>query len=155
LQFAPGQADYPLKGLVPYQGPWPDRFPYSMEFNYLPLSALVKGPDLYGWTAFKVAMRNRGIAPFYNNGWRAELRIEQNNDAFLEITTDWTQRMIQPGELKTFSQVIDIRNRRGGEYLMKFSLPNPMSGGRPLRFANANVAPTTGSLAIAKLAVSP
>ncbi len=52
LSYSPGPADNPLKGLVPYQRPHPDRFPYSMEFNYLPLSALVKDPDQYDWAEF-------------------------------------------------------------------------------------------------------
>ena len=34
---------------MPYAGEWKDHFPHSMEFNYLPLSALVKGCDKYDW----------------------------------------------------------------------------------------------------------
>ena len=41
--------DNPLKGLVPYQHPAADRFPHSMEFNYLPLSKLVIGEKVYDW----------------------------------------------------------------------------------------------------------
>jgi hypothetical protein len=39
-----------LKGLVPYQGDVRDFFPHSLEFNYLPYSALVKGYDEFDWT---------------------------------------------------------------------------------------------------------
>lgn len=49
LQYAPAPADNPLRGLVPYAGDVRDRFPHSMEFDYLPLSALVTGPGTYNW----------------------------------------------------------------------------------------------------------
>jgi hypothetical protein len=50
LEYAPGPADNPLKGLVPYANATVDSFPHSMEFSYFPLSALVTGYDLYDWT---------------------------------------------------------------------------------------------------------
>lgn len=49
LEYAPTPADNPLKGLVPYQGDRRDKFPHSMEFNYIPLSSLVKNYDDYDW----------------------------------------------------------------------------------------------------------
>jgi hypothetical protein len=49
LEYAPGPADNPLKGLVPYASAGADGFPHSMEFSYFPLSALVTGYDLYDW----------------------------------------------------------------------------------------------------------
>jgi len=49
LEYAPAPVDNPLKGLVPYQSDVRDRFPHSMEFNYLPFSALVKGYDEFDW----------------------------------------------------------------------------------------------------------
>lgn len=50
LEYAPAPVDNPLKGLVPYRGDKRDRFPHSMEFNYIPYSALVKGYDEYDWS---------------------------------------------------------------------------------------------------------
>lgn len=47
LQYAPSPADNPLRGLVPYARPAADRFPHSMEFQYLALSELVTGADQY------------------------------------------------------------------------------------------------------------
>lgn len=49
LRYAPAPVDNPLKGLVPYADAAHDRFPHSLEFDYLPLSALVVGPDRYDW----------------------------------------------------------------------------------------------------------
>ncbi|MFN7875669.1 MAG: DUF4832 domain-containing protein [Pirellula sp.] len=55
FQLARGvtHAENPLKGLVPYANPAPNRFPHSMEFNYLPLSALNTGPKQYDWSAME------------------------------------------------------------------------------------------------------
>jgi hypothetical protein len=50
LEYAPGPADNPLKGLVPYANAGASSFPHSMEFSYFPLSALVTGYDLYDWS---------------------------------------------------------------------------------------------------------
>ncbi|MCS6977192.1 MAG: hypothetical protein NZM31_09330, partial [Gemmatales bacterium] len=49
LRYAPAPVDNPLKGLVPYADADHDRFPHSLEFDYLPLSALVVGPERYDW----------------------------------------------------------------------------------------------------------
>ncbi len=49
LAYAPAPVDNPLKGLAPYAGDVRDRFPHSMEFFYLPFSALVKGYDEFDW----------------------------------------------------------------------------------------------------------
>jgi hypothetical protein len=49
LAYAPAPVDNPLKGLVPYQADVRTFFPHSLEFNYLPYSALVKGYDTFDW----------------------------------------------------------------------------------------------------------
>lgn len=49
LEYAPAPVDNPLKGLVPYEGDVRDKFPHSLEFNYLPLSALQTGYDEFDW----------------------------------------------------------------------------------------------------------
>lgn len=49
LAYAHAPVDNPLKGLVPYAGDVRARFPHSMEFNYVPLAALVTGRDQYDW----------------------------------------------------------------------------------------------------------
>jgi hypothetical protein len=49
LEYAPAPVDNPLKGLVPYQGDKRSMFPHSLEFNYLPFSAVVKGYDRFDW----------------------------------------------------------------------------------------------------------
>ena len=49
LEYAPAPVDNPLKGLVPYQADVRAAFPHTLEFNYLPYSALVTGYDTFDW----------------------------------------------------------------------------------------------------------
>lgn len=49
FEYQPAPVDNPLKGLVPYADPKPNRFPHSLEFSYLRFSDLVIGPDRYDW----------------------------------------------------------------------------------------------------------
>ena len=46
--YAPGPADNPLKGFVPYAGQGRD-FPHSLEFGNLPLASLMTGPTTFDW----------------------------------------------------------------------------------------------------------
>jgi len=46
--YAPAPPDNPLKGFVPYAGQARE-FPHSLEFNYLPVRAVMKGPDEFDW----------------------------------------------------------------------------------------------------------
>jgi hypothetical protein len=49
LEPADSPVDNPMKGLVPYAGPSAERFPHSLEFDYLPLAKLIVGPEQYDW----------------------------------------------------------------------------------------------------------
>ncbi|MBL9172154.1 MAG: DUF4832 domain-containing protein [Verrucomicrobiales bacterium] len=46
--YAPGPADNPLKGFVPYAGQGRE-FPHSLEFDYLPLASVMTGPTHFNW----------------------------------------------------------------------------------------------------------
>ena len=46
---ADSPVDNPMKGLVPYAGQSRDRFPHSLEYDGLPLSKLLTGPEQYNW----------------------------------------------------------------------------------------------------------
>jgi len=70
LVYAPDPVDNPLKGLVPYANPDVDRFPHSLEFDYLPLSALVTREKTYDWSKLEKLLN--GIA---GRGHQAVFRI--------------------------------------------------------------------------------
>lgn len=71
LKRGPSPINNPLKGLVPYARPAPDRFPHSMEFNYLGLARLVIGKEAYDWAPLEevlddIASRgNQAVIRFY------------------------------------------------------------------------------------------
>ncbi len=49
LEYAAAPAENPLKGLVPYSGQGGTQFPFTLEFNYLPLSDLMLGMHEFNW----------------------------------------------------------------------------------------------------------
>ena len=52
LKPAPSPADNPLKGLVPYSDYAEENrahFPHSLEFDYLSLAELMRGPSSFDW----------------------------------------------------------------------------------------------------------
>jgi hypothetical protein len=55
--LAPGRAPdrNPLEGFIPYAGSYAT-FPYAMEWFYLPLNAVVTGPDRYDWSALEAQL---------------------------------------------------------------------------------------------------
>lgn len=55
---APSPVDNPLKGLVPYSRPAPNRFPHSMEFSYIALSDLMYGMDDFRWEKLEKLLDN-------------------------------------------------------------------------------------------------
>ncbi len=58
LKYVPAPPDNPLKGLVPYARPHADRFPHSMEFDYLPLSDLMTGPNEFDWRPLEALLND-------------------------------------------------------------------------------------------------
>ena len=58
LTPAPSPPDNPLKGLVPYAQAEHARFPHSMEFDYVALAAVMKGPDSFDWTALETLINS-------------------------------------------------------------------------------------------------
>ncbi|OMF34548.1 hypothetical protein BK133_12165 [Paenibacillus sp. FSL H8-0548] len=72
LSYAPSPLDNPLKGFAPFY-PWETEtsFPHSLEWYYIPLKAVMNGPDSYTF--------NTGIEPALNaiaaRGNQAALRV--------------------------------------------------------------------------------
>ncbi len=64
LEYLPAPIDNPLKGLVPYAGEGSkDRFPHSMEFRYIAMNEVMKGPEEFDWVVIERALeetRSRG-----------------------------------------------------------------------------------------------
>ena len=53
LVYTSAPPNNPLKGFMPYSGSYAPHFPYSMEWNYLPLRSLMSGPTTFNWTSLE------------------------------------------------------------------------------------------------------
>jgi Domain of unknown function (DUF4832) len=111
--YAPAKADNPLKGLVPYAGEHEDRFPHSMEFNYVPLSELVVGEDQYDWTALEALLNQ--IA---SRGHQAVIRIWMeypgHDDGIPKYLEDQGVRVVE--WLNTNTQPFPTKKSRSVDY---------------------------------------
>ena len=57
LSYTPAPPNNPLKGFMPYTGSY-TTFPYSMEWNYLPLRSLMTGPTNFNWSSLETLLSN-------------------------------------------------------------------------------------------------
>ena len=82
----------------------------------------VNGTDL------KLTVENRGVAPFYHD-WPIEIRIDMQ----APTPVKWRISQVLPGE--SVEWTLDLRKSPES---LRMRVPNPMAGGKPLRFANKN-----------------
>ena len=94
--------------------------------------AVRTGRDEDGRAEVTVRLTNRGVAPFYAD-WPGELAVLDDGgevSATAEMPLDLPS--LQPGEVREVTASIDGDGAR-----LALAVPNPMSGGAPLRLANA------------------
>ena len=84
-----------------------------------------------------LSITNTGVAPFYYD-WPVELSaINSAGTQIAHWTTDWALTQIQPGEVsRSWSHCANVANLPVGACRLLLRVPNPMPGGKPLRFAN-------------------
>jgi hypothetical protein len=82
-------------------------------------------------------LRNLGVAPCYAD-WPAELgALDAQGKIVATWRPDWKLSGLLPGDAdRQWSFTADTRSLRAGDYRLGLRVPNPMAGGRPLRFAN-------------------
>lgn len=81
---------------------------------------------------------NLGAAPFYYD-WPVNLLLfDAGGTPVKQATTVWSLRSVLPGNGPDtdFQATIDISSLPTGTYQLGLQVPNPMAGGKPLRFAN-------------------
>ena len=82
-----------------------------------------------------VRIENRGVAPFYYD-WPFEVRFIGVDE--LVVAPDWRLTTVLSGEAPTeFVTTIDISDLSSGDYTVRLHVVNPLTGGKMLRFANA------------------
>lgn len=86
-----------------------------------------------------LSLRNQGIAPFYHPNWEIQLAYYSPADQRLvrQWKSPWTLNGIQPDakmetHWTTRLELADIPE----DWILVLRIPNPMRGGKPLRFAN-------------------
>jgi hypothetical protein len=109
----------------------------SLGYSFRVTEALVP-TEASGDTA-EVGLRiaNIGVAPFYYD-WPIELAlVDAGGDIAATVATDWRVGDIPSGGSAEFTTSLDVGGLPGGTYTLAAQVPNPMSGGVPVRFANA------------------
>ncbi len=82
-----------------------------------------------------VSIENRGVAPFYYP-WAVQLAAVDTTGKLKTWTMGWDLRTVLPGAPSTWAFDIPNHGLAAGNYTLMMSVPNPMEGGRALRFAN-------------------
>jgi hypothetical protein len=86
-----------------------------------------------------LTVTNTGVAPFYYD-WPVELgALDLTGKLATTWTTDWKLTGIQPGAAaRRWHHSAKATGLSAGTYQLLLRVPNPMAGGKPLRFANTN-----------------
>jgi len=86
-----------------------------------------------------LSVTNTGVAPFYYD-WPVELGVLDSTDRLTTgWTSDWKLTGIQPRQLaQQWHHVAKVEGLPAGSFRLLVRVPNPMSGGKSLRFANTS-----------------
>jgi hypothetical protein len=103
------------------------------ELQVITAELAVTGSEL----AVTLSTTNRGVAPFYYD-WPVELGAYGSaGNLAATWTTAWRLTSIQPGEDPVrWQHHVRVAGLIPGTYRVLLRVPNPMPGGKPLRFAN-------------------
>jgi hypothetical protein len=88
-------------------------------------------------TEVSVRIENRGVAPFYYS-WPAELRaLDARGQVIGETRIVWPLPSLLPGKSAEWNAVLDVPEDGIRSVLLRIA--NPMPGGRPVSFSNAEM----------------
>jgi hypothetical protein len=100
-----------------------------------------------------VTITNRGVAPFYA-GWPVRLMAVGSAGGELVAELPFALKTLLPAATDTRSVTLDLAKDSSGEVTLLLGIPNPLKGGRPFRFANADQDPDrAGWLTLGKVVV--
>ncbi len=117
---------------------------------YLPTSAATGSSITVGAT-----VQNIGIAPFYYS-WPAHVALLDSSGTLRSNTTvGWKVSDVASGASKDFTGTLSLSGVAQGSYRVLLQVPNAMSNGAPVRFANADQdTAKSGWLTLGSLTVS-
>ena len=88
-----------------------------------------------GTLSVKVKIKNDGVAPFYYD-WPVKIALYDGTSIVKTYETDWKISTVEMDEEKTFTFSSSIQNP-SANYKVLLGIPNPMEGGYPISFSNA------------------
>jgi hypothetical protein len=126
-----------------------------MGYEFQVLAANLSPARKHSSRTLSVTVANRGVAPFYV-GWPVELQaIDATGKTAALWHHGWKLTGILPGKKPAqWTTTINTAGLPTGAYRLLVGVPNPMPGGRPVRFANrAQDQDLPGWLTVAQLAL--
>jgi hypothetical protein len=87
-----------------------------------------------------VTLTNRGVAPFYA-GWPVQVLAVGSGGGESAGTLPIALAELMPASACAGSVTMDLAKLPPGEVTLFLGIPNPLKGGRPLRFANVDAGP--------------
>lgn len=106
---------------------------YSLHISKASLDEVKVGQALRG----TVTIENRGVAPFYYP-WTVNLAALDAQGHLLTWPMAWDVRTVVQGSPITWTFDIAAPGLAAGTYTLLVGVPNPMTGGKPLKFADAS-----------------
>ena len=83
-----------------------------------------------------VEVENRGVTPFYYD-WPVRFALIAEGKVVNAFSADGKLTGLLPGDpAPTWREELDLAGVKAGRYELAVGVPNPMAGGKPLRFAN-------------------
>ncbi len=102
------------------------------ELQVTEASLAIAGSEL----EVNLSLINRGLAPFYYD-WPVELALlDSAGSIVLGAPSTWRLTNVQPGNPVHWAHRIRLTRSRTEPFRVLLRVPNPMAGGKPLRFAN-------------------
>jgi hypothetical protein len=107
-----------------------------------------------GQLEVKLAVENRGVAPFYYD-WKAEWGLLADGKAVKLFAASGKLTHLLPGDQpRVWFDTLDVSGVKAGTYTLGVRVPNTLKGGKPLRFANkAQGADSAGWLSLGEVRI--
>ena len=103
------------------------------EFHVPAVSVVSKDNTLQ----IKLELENRGVAPFYSD-WTSEYALIANGKVIKSTKSTGKLTGLLPGDkVREWDDMLDLSDVPPGTYTLAVRVPNPLTNGLPLRFANA------------------
>lgn len=106
------------------------------ELQVVQATAALKGRAL----ELSVTLTNRGVAPFYA-GWPVRVVAVGADGGEVVAELPFVLKTLLPATSDSRSVTLDLKKVSSGEVTLFLGVPNPLKGGRSLRFANADPEP--------------